>query len=50
MEKKSEKTISYRLQFIHSARFMASLLFNLVDDLPEGIHTIKYRHGYRDKK
>lgn len=29
---------------------MASLLFNPIDDLPEGIHTIKYRHRDGDKK
>ena len=34
------KTISYRLQFIDSARFMASSLPNLVDYLSESIHKI----------
>ena len=35
------KTISCRLQFIDSARFMASLLSNLVNNLAEGIHKSK---------
>ena len=35
------KTISYRLQFIDNARFMARSLSNLVDNLVEGIHKIK---------
>ena len=37
MEKKSEKRYStiFKLQFIDSARFMTSLLSNLVDNLPE---------------
>ena len=35
------KTISCRLQMIESARFMESLLSNLVDHLAEGIHGIK---------
>ena len=33
-------TISHRLQFIDSARFMASLVSNLANDLAEGIHKI----------
>ena len=36
------KTISYRLQFIDGARFMASPLSNLVDNLAEGIHKIQW--------
>ena len=35
------KTISYRLQLIDSARFIAGSLSNLVEDLAEGIHKIK---------
>ena len=38
---KITKTISYKLQLIDSARFMASSLSNLVDNLAEGIHKIK---------
>ena len=33
--------ISCKIEFIESARFMASLLSNLVDNLEEGIHKIK---------
>ena len=35
------KTISYRLQFINSARFMASSLTNLVNDSIEIVQKIK---------
>ena len=38
---KITKTISYKLQLIDSARFMASSLSNLVDNLAEGIPKIK---------
>ena len=38
---KSGVTISYRIKFIDSARFMATSLSNLVDNLTEGIHKIK---------
>ena len=42
MEKEEiTKNISYILQFIESARFMASSLSNLVNNLFEGIHRIK---------
>ena len=34
-------TISYKIKFIDSARFMATSLSNLVDNLREGIHKIK---------
>ena len=34
-------TISYKIKFIDSARFMATSLSNLVDNLAEGIHKIK---------
>ena len=37
----SVKTISYKIKFIDSARFMTSSLSNLVDNLVEGIHKIK---------
>ena len=44
------KNISYILQFIDSARFMANLLSNLVNNLSEGIHRIKCKLGHDDKK
>ena len=44
------KTASYRLQFIDSARFMASSLSNLVNNLAEEIHKIKYKYGCDNKK
>ena len=37
-------TISYKIKFINSARFMAISLSNLVDNLAEGIHEIKYKY------
>ena len=33
MEKKLQKTMSYKLQFTDNSRFMASLLSNLVDNI-----------------
>ena len=44
------KNISYILQFIDSAIFMASSLSNLVNNLSEGIHRIKCKYGHDDKK
>ena len=49
LEKKLQKT-SYILQFIDSARFLASSLSNLVNNLSEGIHRIKCKLGRDDKK
>ena len=40
----SVKTIFYRIKFVNSARFMASSLSNLIDNLTEGIHKIKRKH------
>ena len=31
-------TVSYKIKFVHRARFMASSSSNLVDNLAEGIH------------
>ena len=42
--------MSYILQFIDSASFMGSPLSNLVDDLSEGIHRIKWKLGLDDEK
>ena len=44
------KNISYKLQFIHSTRFMASSLLNLVNNLSEGIHKIKCKYGHNNRK
>ena len=42
--------ISYRLQFIDSARFMTSSLSNFINNLGEGNHRIKFKYGhYNDK-
>ena len=43
------KTISYRLQFIDSARFMASSLSNLVNKITERIHKRKFKYRHADK-
>ena len=46
-----QKTLQYYiLQFIDSARLMASPLSNLVNNLSEGIHRIKCKLGHDDKK
>ena len=44
------KEIAYILQFIDSARFMVSSLSNLVNNLSEKIHRIKYKYAHNDKK
>ena len=44
------KTTSYKLQFIDSARFMASSLSNLADNLAEAIHKIKCKYRHDNKK
>ena len=44
------KYISYLLQFIDRARFMASSLLNLVNNLSKGIHKIKWKYRHDDKK
>ena len=50
MEKKLQKNISYILQFIDSARLMASSLSNPVNNLCEGIYRIKCKYRHDDKK
>ena len=47
---KITKSLSYILQFIDSARFMVSLLSNIVNNLSEGIHKIKCEFGHYEKK
>ena len=42
--------IYYILQFIHSAKFMASSLSSLINNISEGIHRIKCKFGHHDKK
>ena len=39
-------TISYKIKFIDSARFIATILSNLVDNLTEEIHKIKCKDCY----
>ena len=46
---KITKNISYILQFIHSARFIASSLSDLVNNLSKWIQRIKYKYRHRDK-
>ena len=41
---KTAETISQKIRFIDRASFMASSLSNLVDNLMEGIHKIKWKH------
>ena len=48
MERNNKKSISYILQFIDSAKFMASSLSNLVNNLSEGIQRIKCKYGHDD--
>ena len=38
------ETISYKIKFVDSGRFMATSLSNIVDDLTEGIHKIKCKN------
>ena len=47
---KITKNISYILQLIDSARFMASSLSNHVNNVSEGIHRIKCKYVHDDKK
>ena len=44
------KAIFYRLQFIDSAKYMASSLSSLPNDLTEGIHEIKSKYKHNDQK
>ena len=44
------ETEPYRLQFFDSARFMASSLANLVNNLADRIHKIKCKYEHDAKK
>ena len=44
------KYVSYILQFINSSKIYGKILWNLADNLSEGIHRIKYKFGHKDKK
>ena len=44
------KMISYKWRFIDRAGFLAGPLSNLVDNLAEGIHKIKWKNGHDSKK
>ena len=44
------KNTCYILQIIYSARFMASSLSNLINNLSEGIYRIKCKYRHDDKK
>ena len=48
--KEITKNILYTLQFVRAARFLASSLSNLVNNLSEGIHRIKCKYKHDDKK
>ena len=48
-EKENTKTVSYKLQFIVSERFMANSSSNLVNNLAEEIHKTKYKYGHSEK-
>ena len=42
--------MSYVLEFIDSTGFPASSLSNLLNNLSEGLHRIKFKFGHDDKK
>ena len=44
------KNISYRLQFIDSARYIASSLSNFDNNFSERIHKIKCKYRHNNKK
>ena len=50
MDKKIRKKLYYILQFIDSARFMASALVNYANKLSEEIQNFKCKYRYDDKK
>ena len=42
--------LAYILQLIESAKFMASSLSNIANNLSEGIHKAKCKYGHDDEK
>ena len=49
MDEKLQKNIFYILQFIDSAKFIATTLSNLFNNLSEEIHKIKCKYGHDNK-
>ena len=49
MKNRLQKNVFHILQFIVSARFMASSLSNLANNLFEGIHKMKCKYGHNNK-
>ena len=47
---KLQKLCLSQIQFIDLSSFMTRLLSNLVDNLAQEIHKIKYKHGHDNKK
>ena len=50
MEKNCKKRLSYRSQFIDSARFIPRSLSDLVNNLSEKIIRFRFEFGHDDKK
>ena len=50
MKKKFKKNISYKLKLIHRASVIANSLSNLVNNITNGIHTMKCKLGCDNKK
>ena len=48
--KEITNTISYRLQFVNCARFMANLLSSFVNNFAEGVHKIKCKNKHNKKQ
>ena len=50
MEKNCKKRLSYRSQFIDSARFIPRSLSDLVNNLSEKIIRFRFKFGHDDKE
>ena len=50
IEKNNTKTISYKPKLIGSTRYISISLYSLVDTFAEGIHKVKCKHRYDNKK